>query len=242
MAHRALIAFSIFLDREITDIVPFTLAERNAIPLIQSNGIRPSDLLRGILTRLVAGTTTRDNICEPPGDALSEIRKIYRFLVQVQSSSTLESTIAKAHHEQRCNASGNSQKRATLISPPAGERATTTEKIGTCCHLTARIFWDIVQLCRRASEYASPAYTSDLQALRKVLSDIDPIPWVHHAPEVYAWVAFTAAAACTRDKDTMEVMWTPMRFLPGVNGTELMLLREGWQYFKWLRRARKPSH
>jgi hypothetical protein len=151
--------------------------------------------------------------------------------------------MVKVLQDQRCNSSYNLQGKATLMPPLAGEKTTTPEKIGICCHLTARIFWGIVQLCRLPrddDDDDSPADTSDLEVLRKLLSDIDPVSWVHHAPEVYVWVAFTAAAACTRGKDTMEVMWTPMRFLPGVNGTELTLLRQGWQYFKWLRRARKP--
>jgi hypothetical protein len=85
----------------------------------------------------------------------------------------------------------------------------------------------------------------EISCLKATLPKIDSISWLQHAPEVYVWVCFTAAAAayckdkerigeCDNDDWTSFIL-TPMPVITAIDSAELRLLREGWAYLRWMR-------
>ncbi|KAL2861793.1 hypothetical protein BJX68DRAFT_260598 [Aspergillus pseudodeflectus] len=255
--NETLICFSVFLDRDITSIVSSSLPDEAALPLLLFHEITPSRLLKRILARSAndaASTSSNPRTGYKKHWPLTsyvmlEIQKLYDFIVQEEPPSRAppeEPAYTQQHQQQqqqhRVNTVGSLLPEIPWIS---AYEDTTMEKATTCCYLSVHVFWGIVNSNStefstrgRQSVYAVSPYYAALETLKETLLKIDPIPWVQCAPELYAWVYFTAAAACDLDRDRMEIMLAAMRYLTGLNGVDLSLMREGWQYFRWLRQAR----
>ncbi|KAJ0421587.1 hypothetical protein BJY00DRAFT_107031 [Aspergillus carlsbadensis] len=255
--NETLICFSVFLDRDITSIVSSSLPDGAVLPLLLFHDIQPSTLLKRILARSANDATSNSSNTRtgyrkhwpPTSYVMLEMQKLYDVIVHEEPPSRAPSEelayAEQTDQQQRVNTVGSLLPEVPWVS---AYEDTTMEKATTCCYLSVHVFWGIVnnnsiESTNTATQVgesiasASPYYVA-LETLKETLLKIDPIPWVQCAPELYAWVNFTAAAACDRDRDRMEIMLAAMRYLTGLNGVDLSLMREGWQYFRWLRQAR----
>ncbi|KAL2797841.1 hypothetical protein BJX66DRAFT_296624 [Aspergillus keveii] len=251
-----LICFAVCLDRDITSIVSSSFTDSTVLPLLLLPKIRPSSLLRRILAQSADDANSNNNRTgykkhwPPTSYVMLEIQKVYDIINQGESPSSApfpeeEPVHAQQQQRQQLNTVGSLLPEIPWIS---AYEDTTMEKATTCCYLTVRVFWGIVNNNSTESSTtgtqggqamtASSPHHAAFETLKETLSKIDPIPWVQCAPELYAWVYFTAAAACDRDEDRKEIMIAAMRYLTGLNGVDLSLIREGWHYFRWLRGTR----
>ncbi|KAL2811433.1 hypothetical protein BJX63DRAFT_433437 [Aspergillus granulosus] len=118
---------------------------------------------------------------------------------------------------------------------------TIAKNMNRCCQVAAKIFRSIFATAALGIPTTTTTDTpkclrDDIGTLKGMLATIDFVSWLEYAPEAYGWVCFTAAAASFRDEnDWTSFILTPMPVFTAMDSAELLVLRDGWAYLRWLR-------
>ncbi|KAL2809144.1 hypothetical protein BJX63DRAFT_371595 [Aspergillus granulosus] len=203
-------------------------------PVNPLSGIPPSRFLCRILARASAGKHNQASTVFTPETVMDLI-----------STASTVAQYAKMH-ELSTEATmipilgADALRRASF--PFDSKQGPVTKNMNKCVHLAAKICRNILlttltlTTTTAAADVTNFCLRDDIEVLKTSLRKIDFISWLQHAPEAYAWVCFTAAAACfDNESDWTSFILTPMPVLTALDSADLRALREGWAYLKWLR-------
>ncbi|KAL4994477.1 hypothetical protein BDV10DRAFT_203805 [Aspergillus recurvatus] len=110
------------------------------------------------------------------------------------------------------------------------------ERINACCRLACQVFW---RALRRAGRPEPGENIDDDVEARQILKhtlQLNPLYWIRYAPEVFTWVVFTGAAGSSIQTDRVAFISHAGTVLTAVDDERLLLTRQGWRYFRLLRR------
>jgi hypothetical protein len=127
----------------------------------------------------------------------------------------------------------------TSPEPEPTSSTKTAEIINQSCDLATRIFWFILQRnvyldSTSTAQVDTTIPRTAIKMLRNMLQKLDMVSWKIHAPEVYLWICFTAAAACDKPAGRVPFVTAVTPILSASDTMELSLARECWRYYTWL--------
>ncbi|KAL2857214.1 hypothetical protein BJY01DRAFT_261910 [Aspergillus pseudoustus] len=196
---------------------------------LYSEYVRPNMLLRCIVSRASLGN----------GVALYQKETIENLLDVYEATSRLEHLIHSDHGMITAEVERVlSSAKINNSMPPIDidQEYTPAERINACCQLACQAFWKTVRHQHRYGQMGSTDEVSELQKILKHLQQLEPLYWIRNAPEMFAWVAFTGAAASTTQRDRVAFVSHAGTILTAIDGESLTLIRQGWRYFSLLRR------
>ncbi|KAL3487510.1 hypothetical protein BJX62DRAFT_228021 [Aspergillus germanicus] len=115
------------------------------------------------------------------------------------------------------------------------------ETVNICCQLSCQLFWKTLRR-RRRQEHADEArnatdtHENEIGQILQHLDKVEPLYWISHAPEAFTWIVFTGAAASSTQIDRVSFVSRAGTVLTAIDDESLSLIRQGWRYFRLLRR------
>jgi hypothetical protein len=201
---------------------------------LYSNAVRPNALLRNIVSKI----------------ALEEGRTIYQrqtingILDVYEAVSRLDHLVdAEEDHISAEVGIALSLGPINYTSTQAGFRAQKDPKetVNICSQLSCQLFWKTLQGRRRQEradevQDTTESHEDEIGQILQHLDKIEPLYWISHAPEVFTWIVFTGAAASSTQTDRVAFISRAGTVLTAIDGESLSLIRQGWRYFRLLRR------
>ncbi|KAL4876187.1 hypothetical protein BJY04DRAFT_210742 [Aspergillus karnatakaensis] len=196
---------------------------------LYSKFVRPKTLLRNIVSRASLETGSAfyqketieklldvyevvsrlDHLLDSDNDMVAEVDRILSLATINDSALVFESDL---HHNP-------------------------VDRINACCQLSCEAFWKILRRRRRFEQMGiNDGARSEATMILEHIQNIEPLYWIRNAPETFAWVVFTGAAACSTGKDRAAFVGHAGTILTAVDGESLTLTRQGWRYFQLLRK------
>ncbi|KAJ0417254.1 hypothetical protein BJY00DRAFT_303536 [Aspergillus carlsbadensis] len=199
---------------------------------LYSDAVRPNALLRNIVSRATLENEPTFNHKQTINATLDVYEAVSRLehLVQADNfriSAEVETVLAFAR--------GND----TVIQTGHNEDFDTKERINLCCQLTCRLFWETLQQRQGHAIQVQSANEKQENEIGQILHHLDrvePLYWISHAPEVFTWIVFTGAAVSPAQADRVTFISRAGTVLTAVDDESLSLIRQGWRYFRLLRR------
>lgn len=195
---------------------------------LNSESIRPSTLLRNIVSEasLGAGAVVYDKgIIESLLDVYEVISGLDHLVY-----SDYDTT---AREVDRVLAFAKTNSATILIENHVHHEP--AERIYASCQLACQVFWKIVRHRHRFEQIQQRNGIFEVQLLLKHIYQTEPLYWIHNAPEIYTWIAFTGAAASITERDRVAFVSHAGTILTAIDAESLTLARQGWRYFRLLR-------
>ncbi|KAL2819729.1 hypothetical protein BJX63DRAFT_381546 [Aspergillus granulosus] len=226
MVNVILMGLSVVVDQEPPFIPPVgTLANGGAF--VFGSDCMPSNVLRRAVIRVAENPN-----CLLTNDTISDLHNVLDFIIAAENATTVELYTLYTAVTPPTSRESSPEIEPTLLTK-------TAEIINQCCNLATTIFWSVLQNALRpdcASPPVDPTIPhTAIKILRAIIGKLDIVTWKKHAPEAYAWICFTAAAACDKPAGRVPFVTVVTPLLSASDSTELRLTRECWRYYKWLR-------
>ncbi|KAF9891699.1 hypothetical protein FE257_003711 [Aspergillus nanangensis] len=182
--------------------------------------IRPYNLLQRAIERVTQRPTSILT-----GATISQLRSVLDFIIKTDHVSTDDISVRYTDDTK------------PMIMPESSlvGYSQTAQNINECCDLAVDIFRSIFEIALYPTSVQAPIdRTAALKRLRSIFQKLDLTDWQKHVPEVYVWVCFTAAAACSAPVERIPYITAPTPLLSASDSVELLLTREASGYFRWL--------
>lgn len=194
-----------------------------------SKSVRPNMLLRSVVSRLNLRSDhlylekkTKNAILDVY-EAMSRLDHVvddYRCSVSAEVEHVLRFSTTSTWTEE----SGNNS------------HLTPAESLNVCCQICCQLFWEMLR--GQLNPRQAPHTTEDpkVEQLLEHLSQVEPLYWIRNAPEAFTWVAFTGAAVSKHQHARVACISKAGTTLTAIDDEKLTLMRQGWRYFRLLRR------
>jgi hypothetical protein len=115
------------------------------------------------------------------------------------------------------------------------------ETVNICCQLSCQLFWKTLRRRRRQehadqTRHATDTHENEIGQILQLLDKVESLYWINYAPEVFTWIVFTGAAASSTQTDRVAFISRAGTVLTAIDDESLSLIRQGWRYFRLLRR------
>lgn len=192
-----------------------------------SESIRPNTLLRSIVSRTIFGHA-ESLLQKETADAILDV---------YEAISRLDHLV----DEDRCRIVAEIERAVSFATTATGAgrgENPSPDRLDVCCQITSRIFWAMLQPQSHFQQSAESTESHEIQRLLKHLSHIEPLYWIHNAPEIFTWITFTGAAASGHQDARAAFISQAGTILTAIDDENLTLLRQGWRYFRLLKKLK----
>ncbi|KAJ5106807.1 hypothetical protein N7456_003482 [Penicillium angulare] len=193
-----------------------------------SESVRPNSLLRNIISR-DALSTDRINFEK---NTLDSVLDIYEAISRLDHLFHADRGTVLAEVERALSFAKSTQVDVASFR----HHLSTSEKLNVCCQISCQLFWEMLRRQFESEKTLNTIAKYETRQLLTRLLQIEPSYWIQNAPEVFAWVAFTGAAASNCSDECVAFISNATTILSAVDGEKLTLLRQGWRYFRLLKR------
>ncbi|CEL04015.1 hypothetical protein ASPCAL05149 [Aspergillus calidoustus] len=202
---------------------------------LYSNTIRPNALLRNIVSRAVLDSERILYYKE----TLDAILDVYEAVSRLDHLVDADEPRISAEVDTVLSFARSNN---TLTQTEHSQEYDSKWRINLCCQLSAQLLWNILRRPRQSRGHAEQIQNttdnggSEIERILKHIQQVEPLYWITHAPDVFTWIVFTAAAASSTLPVRVAFISRAGTVLTAVDGESLSLIRQGWRYFWLLRR------
>ncbi|KAL5047903.1 hypothetical protein BDW71DRAFT_205863 [Aspergillus fruticulosus] len=196
---------------------------------LSSESVRPNTILRNVVSRATFGSD-QSFFEKETTDAILDV---------YEAMSRLDHLV----HADRCSISAEVEHALSFATTSTwtdtakyDHHLTPSERLNVCCQICCQLFWKMLRRQSYPQEAPNMTGNHEVRQLLRHLSQIEPLYWIRNSPEVFTWAAFTGAAASEHQDVCATFISQAGTILTAIDGEELTLIRQGWRYFRLLKR------